>query len=247
MRRRALPALLAITVGASPACTRLLAPYDEGGPWSTVEREHLTIHFHPGSLAARDIETIGDEQEASYARAVSELEVGFDGVITLYLYDAAEAGRIGFAGGHGGFADPFTQTVREVYSGRVLGAHELVHVIAEQSFGRGHTRLMSEGLAVAISGWYGGRPLYEWRADTVPGGGLAAIGELLDNEDGYPEAYFYPQAGSFVRFLLDSGSPARIAAIYPPDQTDLRRVFRTVFGLSLDEVEGEYRAALGAP
>lgn len=168
-------------------------------------------------------------------------------MITIYLYDPSEAERLGFPGETGGFANPFTQTVRVVYGGTALAAHELAHVIAEQSWGRSHTRLMSEGLAVAIKGRYGGVGLSEWRTDTVAEGGLASIGGLLDREDDVPERYFYPQAGSFVRFLLDRNGRARLAAIYNPTADALRAAIRDVYGLSLADLEREYHAALGAP
>jgi hypothetical protein len=237
-------ALLALAAAASAAgCTRLVASYIDDGPWLVRQTEHFTFRYRPVSYAVSAMPQLSDEAEAGYAQVCQRLEVSFDGVVLYYLYNPDEADEIGV---QGGFAYPEFMTIRQTYAGGPFGTHELVHVLADRTIGVMGSNLMDEGLAVALDGRYRGRPIAEWMAGYVAAGDVIAIDDLLFHPDRYPESRFYPQSGSFVRYLLERFGPAGVKRVFTVVPDDYRAAFTAAFGVDLDTVWGEYRTSLGA-
>jgi hypothetical protein len=91
-----------------------------------------------------------------------------------------------------------------------LLAHEATHVLAYEGWGPAGTVLLGEGLAVHVSGQYGGTTLDEWalRLDATP-----SITELLGPSfRKRPEAETYPVAGLLVGAAIEQVGIDRVRA-----------------------------------
>jgi hypothetical protein len=135
-----------------------------------------------------------------------------------------------------------------------LGVHELAHVLSHQALGKPGTRLLSEGLAVALDGGYGlvlryvagGRRIFDqktlgsWMAQYRDSGRLLAPAELLEEQDRLEEALFYPQAGCFVLFVEEKFGLEALKTLFTAPDSDFRRVFRDLTGHGLEEIRDAY-------
>ena len=135
-----------------------------------------------------------------------------------------------------------------------IGLHELTHVISHQTLGKPGTRLLAEGLAVALDGGYGVRPAPErppgtylqvtverWVNENLAS--LLGPRELFDRQERLDEALFYPQAGAFVRFLLERpGGLEAVKALFTAPEAEFPAAFLRAAGTSLEGVRGEYLA-----
>jgi len=128
--------------------------------------------------------------------------------VAVYLYpDAATKQRLTQNGGNG-HAVPSSQALHVVMFDPKVGgplerltAHEATHVYASQLWGPPGTALLGEGLAVWVSGQYGGSTLREWKSKLPK---RAPIESLLGRRFlQLPEGESYPHAGLFVAAAVD--------------------------------------------
>ncbi len=140
-------------------------------------------------------------------------------------------------------------TVHSVYS---CHPHEVVHAI---TFAVGRPpALFEEGFAVA----------YDWRFALEKGEVHAlARGKLVQQRlfplhsilttrefQAYDSPTVYIEAGSFVKYLMDTYGPDKMRSLFTlPRYSDSRQIeiaFKAVYGQSISEMEGEWRAFLRA-
>jgi len=128
--------------------------------------------------------------------------------------------------------------------------HEVVHLITRQWPGNG-TALLGEGLAVYLSG--------SWHAESVD----VAVQNLQDEGTLLPlpslvattnfrtrdDLISYPQAGSFVKFLVETYGLAEFRQVYTttpinPDAATFDGLLERTYKKDLAELEAEWLAAL---
>jgi hypothetical protein len=177
--------------------------------WRTIERELGVVHARvsfPKQLAPDEDEAeLVDAAGRGVTSAVEYLGITTPMVLDVYVYPDRRS-KQSLTGNEGdGHAVPMARTLHVLRNDpgaleRLL-AHEATHVLAYEAWGPAGSVLFGEGLAVVVSGQYGGTTLDEWaqRLDTAP-----AITELLG--PGFrkrPEAETYPAAGLVVAAAIE--------------------------------------------
>lgn len=175
--------------------------------WRTHERQVGSVKVRvafPEQIPADEEEPrIVDAATRGLTTAVDRMMFSEPATIDLYVYpDRRSKESLTGNGGDGNavvMADALHMLRFDAAPGgafeRVV-VHEATHVLSHQSWGPAGTPLLGEGLAVYISGEYGGVELGEWaeRIDEAP-----PITELLGPAFRQrPEAEMYPIAGLLV-------------------------------------------------
>lgn len=149
-----------------------------------------------------------------------------------------------------GHADPISRTLHVVVYDAAEGgpleslvSHEATHVLAAARLGPAGSPLFGEGLAVWVSGEYGGKSLDQWRrelAEPIP-----SADELLGPRfRALPEATSYPLGGLLVEMLVkEVGREPVLRTLYGAGAFEWRQACERA-GTSPQRVELALRAAL---
>lgn len=225
---------------------------------------HIDAYAIEDSLAQNDIRKILRIREDTITRILEILGVNFDGRIKLFLYPDEDIKRAHT--GHSGLGWAMGDFIAEVYNEdeQLDPYHELAHILAGK-LGK-PPALMDEGFATYISESFGSDALEYLGApgETVDAvaaryaklGQLFPLEELMavENIGSTPERgqIEYPQAASFVKFLIEVKGFANFRQLYSSlrlgADTETRKHNRTileqVLGKSLEEIEAEWLAKL---
>src|SRR5262245_4588100 len=233
--------------------------------------KHSATGPSPVVLLAQTIETssylfrfsTGDKVDAAWQQAFSEwavaaLDVRVPQRVTYNKYLGRS--QMGDLTGHydtNGYAEPATFTIHTIWS---TDNHEVIHVYSAL-FGS-PVALFTEGIAVAhqtdpvhgdLKPRWNGVELHDWAKRFKQQGTLVPLDGLLSTSDFRvvnPDVT-YPEAGSFVRFLLDAYGLDRLKQLFqtgsPSDAADaVRRQFLTVYGRPIADVERDWWTMLDA-
>ena len=180
--------------------------------WRTSERAVASVtarisfpkQLAPDADEAAQIEAL----TRGIASAVERLAITEPIAIDVYVYPDRRS-KQSLTGNEGdGHAVPMARALHVLRHDPAPGgalerlvAHEATHVLAYESWGPAGTVLLGEGLAVYVSGQYGGVTLEQWaqRLDAAP-----PIAELIG--PGFrtrPEAETYPIAGLLVGAAIE--------------------------------------------
>ena len=186
--------------------------------------------------------------------------VKLKGKINIYLYPKEIAfENIGTVNG-GGYdilvnkilyvlSEPCISVISEEKS--LLGDHETVHAIFIKSMGYSKSRLITEGLAVAIDKGYGTYKkngtryrvsIYEIVRDQVIQKQILSIKNLCSGNG--KEELFYPQAGIFIEWLIRIYGFEKYKEIYNNTDKKILDETQKYFGISIEELEHNYRIYL---
>ncbi|MDH4271234.1 MAG: hypothetical protein OEW18_04580 [Candidatus Aminicenantes bacterium] len=231
------------------------APYEVGNPLmelsQTIHSEHFVFHY-----------SSGDFVEPARAEAYHEWAVSFLGVVCpkkidyFKFKDRQQMYRI-TGGAATGFAD-FDNY--EVWTYLPWLNHECMHLY---SMLVGHPiHLFEEGLAVACqidpydndfeAREKNGEKVHDivrrYRAE----GRLYPLENILDRDRWLSSDFTttYPQAGSFVRFLIDTHGIERMKEIFRQvgandSRDEIKQKFLTIYGFSLDQAEAVWLTFIG--
>jgi hypothetical protein len=173
--------------------------------WRETAREvaGVRVSFRVAEIAPpADEPAVLEACAKGIAKAVSALGAAGPLAMTVYLHhDTASKKQLTGDAGNG-HAIGFARALHVVALPGIepLVAHEATHLLAAQSWGAAGSALFGEGLAVWVSGQYGGRALADWPA-YLKGAGVkpVTVGELLGKPfRALPEAQAYPVAGLLV-------------------------------------------------
>jgi hypothetical protein len=219
--------------------------------WELQESGCCVFHYIAGSAAARDIDAMMALADEEIAYASTQLGEEVDRLaLDVYLIDRVL--------GHGGFAGEgvIISYLDRFYAGGDLGLvfrHEATHLI-DQRFARVRPTLMSEGLAVFVSGGhFREEPLTERAAALLVLDRYIPLTELADAF--YPSQHEigYLEAAGFVSFLVEHFGWEAFKAFYGDMQADeagqaamIDAALQDHFGLSLTQAEADWLAALEA-
>ncbi|HDP94743.1 MAG TPA: hypothetical protein ENN40_05200 [Candidatus Aminicenantes bacterium] len=216
--------------------------------WSIRETRHFLIHYRPGSPAERDMEWLATGFEKDMQTVKSYLQVDYRGKISCFIYSSIQDKREnGLVGGTTCYCMPSQQMFVAVYNPPhevlAIGAHEIVHIVAYWTVGVHASDMLAEGIAVAVEGVYGrNTPVHSAAAELSRIGRLKSLETMFDNrawvqlmqEDDW---LYYNQAGSFVKYLVDTFGPAPFKDFYcRATMTDYRRAFSELYGRDINQV-----------
>jgi hypothetical protein len=244
----ALAPALAGCGGGSPT-----SPTPEGPPLS---ERRATANFDFAWSAGDSVDTAW--QEAFHDWATRELQVSITRRISYNKYRTPQhmlALHYG-PGNVNAWADPDLFTLHTIWP---FDNHEVIHLYTS-TIGRAPP-LVNEGVAVAyqvdpvrgdMTPRWNNRHVHDVAAGHQRDGRLRPLDQLLTAESwrNIDSQVSYPEAGSFIRHLLDArGGPDRIRALLrrstQHDAPDLTRDhFAQVYGLSLDALEAEWLGML---
>ena len=213
--------------------------------------EDITYHYLPGSWAEKDIKKISSAAEKDVAELKAYL--GADAAVKrvrYYFYDSREekerlTGMPGNAHANNNAEEP---EVHAVYSRELnaTGKHEFVHLLAFRAWGRPRTLLMDEGLAVALTGDWHGKPFSYWGADLRGRNALPSLKTLASDHAywGKNSSDAYAIAGHFTDFLLKEFGKDKVKELYrSPFNED---TVEKTLGLALPELEKRWLERIAA-
>lgn len=106
--------------------------------------------------------------------------------------------------------------------------------------------LFSEGIAVHLAGAWAGQDVHIVARSLAQEDRLLPIGQLLERSSfrSFAQDTTYPQAGSFVRYLIDLSGIEKFKQLYPvgPNEGTLAIAarFQSIYGLSLTDAESAW-------
>ena len=228
------------------------------------DTKHFQIYCARTSPAAQNVEAIGNEREAAYEKISKLLGVEYPEPIILALYSDPESKRHDTR--HIGDGLALGNNMVEIY-GKIDPYHELTHVLA----GRlgDPPAMLNEGLAVYVSESMGADALKQLGSpglkldDAVAAhrkqGQFILLDELFTFTDIGPDSsrptISYPEAGSFVKFLILNYGLEKFRQAYKSlengDSADTirknRETFRTIYGKFPADTERGWLATLPSP
>lgn len=249
MRPRVIGCVLLLAAGCHGPTSP--APFD-------LSRRVRTAHFIFQMSANDSVDT--DWQEAYHAWAVAALGVTITTPITFNKYlSRVHMGDVTGIYNANAYAS-VENGAFEIHTIWPTDNHEVVHLYSS-TFGR-TVALFSEGLAVAFqinapagetSPKWNGTPLHNLARGFRQQGRLAPLASIVDTAGfrAIDANVAYPEAGSFVRFLIDTHGLDRIKQLYGLSRqgdTGQRasEIFAGVYGQSLVEAERAWWAMLDA-
>ena len=195
-------------------------------------------------------------QESFHAWAIQALQVSVPRRITYNKYMSRDhMGELTGTYTTNAFADRSAFAIHTMWP---VDNHEIIHLFGS-TFGD-PVALWSEGMAVAFTvnapagefvAQWNGTPVHLRARQLQQAGRLVPIADLLETR-GFRRVdseVTYPQAGSFVRYLLDTYGLGPWKQLYgkggPNDPaSDLRAHFESVYGRTVEGVEADWRAMI---
>jgi len=212
-------------------------PYEQ---WETRRTEHLVFHYPPNSPAAGDIDLADRLYNAAYDDNAAYLGITLDRPIDVYLYPTGDT-RYHMTARDAGFAMIPEYEVHSLWAEgeRQTPGHEVVHVLTGNGWGEATEALLGEGIAVWLDHNEAGRDYHRLAADMLADDELLPIrGILGDGWFQHDGNITYPEAGSFVGFMLESFGVSKFKRIYLAQ--DFEAELQAAVGWTLSDLEAAW-------
>ncbi len=225
--------------------------------------EHFDIYYFKDSTAGKEIDRIAEQKEKGFDEICRFLGKDSGIRIRMVLFEDGQTKHA--ETGHQGMGWAYGNTIVEVYNEkeRLDPYHETTHVLMRPfgsppaMFNEGFAVYMSERLgAHALEGLSGGRAtIYERVRELKTKGEWIELEELITyTEIGSTQSWppvAYPQAASFVKFLIDQYGRDEFLQAYKKlrnsDDKSVQRknikALEQIYGKSLSELETEWQDA----
>jgi len=224
-----------------------VVPYEQ---WETRRTAHLVFHYPPDSTPARDIDRIARLYNSAYDDNATYLGITLDRPIDVYLYPTRDVRRHMTARDFG-FAMVTEYEVHSLWAAdeQQSPGHEVVHVLTGNGWGDPSTgsgqapaeALLGEGIAVWLD--HSGRDHHRQAADLLASGKLLPIRDILgDGWFQHDGAITYPEAGSFVGFMLENLGVRKFKRIYLAK--DFEAELQAAVGWTLPDLEASWHETL---
>lgn len=252
MRGNLMAALVVVGTLAA-GCETIYAPTAPSKDWVTYESPRFTLYAHPNSFAAANGAALTDVLEDQYAHTVSVLGIQQGGRISMFLYNPGSELQPPLPNARAGVAFPDTNAVHAVAFApqdddlNALLTHEANHVIIINGLGRPGTSFMNEGLASAvISERYGviGPTLWHRWVRTNPARVIHLATLIDDSKWDSNSNDAYRSSASFLAFVLERYGAGRLKQVYYARSDEMAARIQSVYGKSLEALEGEWLASL---
>lgn len=212
--------------------------------WLSDTTRHARVHYVAGSVAPESVALVKQGVERAILSAYEFLGGGGD-PSTIDVFLVPERGMVGRLGRLRGEANALnfweTRVVIAWLTARGWATpHEYVHVLASSEWGDTAEWWLGEGLAVAAGRWRG-QDVHAYASCLALDERLYPMEEMIPRPRSGLDPYVaYPQAGSFVRYLIERYGKDRAREIYPAGASAAQRVY----GRSIEGLAEEWRAAL---
>lgn len=216
----------------------------------TYQGRGVTYHYLPGSWAEKNIKKLSSGTEKDLAELDEYLGLSGSGKpVAYYLYESREEKGLltGITGNaHADKSSDKMPEVHAIYSRDLCatGVHEFVHLRAFQAWGRERSQLMSEGLAVALTKNWNGKPFPYWAALLRKKGAFPSLITLSTYNSYWSKnsSDAYALAGHFVDFLLKDYGKEKVKEFYLAPFTDESAL--KIFGAGLEQIEKRWLAQI---
>ena len=224
--------------------------------------KHFDIYYFKDSTAEKEIEQIVQEKEKGFEEICRFLGKDSDQRTTMIFFEDGETKQN--ATGHQGAGWAFGNTIVEIYNEqqKLDPYHETVHVLMRPFgnppalFNEGFAVYMSERLgALALKNLSGGSSsIYDRVRKLKNKGEWIPLEELITYTDIGPRwsrpPISYPEAASFVKFLIDKYGKNKFLRAYKKlksssDKTIQQqnvRALKEIYGKSLAKLENEWES-----
>lgn len=220
----------------------------------TYISEHYVFHFQPGTLAARQIISIAEEQEQCFAKICAVLQVDYPEKIHYYFTTSPlEIGRVFWEEGTpcNGVALCGREQAKiyAVYNEIVkcVGSHEDTHLISFK-INYPESDFIVEGLAMFMDGLWWSVPNEVWAAYYKYRQSELTVRSLLDNETFAQQGcqITYPIAGAFTKYLIDMFGKEKYLEFYRYTEDDYAEISVSIFKKTFAEIENGFWKAMRA-
>ncbi len=261
MKHKILKYYFCLLVFTISSCTDFIAEKDLQPEWEVIESNRIVLHYRSPGFSNEASPTIDEayfilhNQELYYRAVCDSINRDYSDRVLIYLFNSDEADeRTGTAsGGHSipklnafyfsFFHHPREYTDKYGVEKPFLGAHELVHVITHQTLGYPGTRLMSEGYANWLDGSYARYDIPDiiisYRNNNPEK--IMNPDELLNDTD-RDESVYYPNAGLFTGFLVNTYGIENINRLFNCGRGDLISDFENICYDSWVDMTEKYSA-----
>lgn len=213
----------------------------------------ITLHFLPGPFSTSDVPAFSRDVNRALRSVQELLDAELAGPVDYYLgytlFPPPDPGLRGFNRAE-------ERIVYQLYDGsgtrlerQYLAAHELTHQVAADSIGPHSSVFLAEGIAMYASQRYliadGNVSLDGFARAALEEGRLIPLADLESGRVRFmgrlPQRTPYDQAGSFVRFLIETRGLPRFKDVYVSGQ------YERVYGETLPQLEAEWKRSLRSP
>jgi len=226
--------------------------------------DHFDIYYFKGSTAGKEIDQIAQQKEQGYRQICTFLGADSDIRICMVFFEDGRTKQR--QTGHQGAGWAYGNTIVEIYNEqeRLDPYHETTHILMgpigspPALFNEGFAVYMSERLgAHALESLSGGRTTVHQRAKELKGQGdwielrqLLGYTEIGSRSSRPPVAY--PEAASFVKFLIDRYGKDKFLQTYRTLRNSGAQAVRDgnirkleeIYGISLEVLQQQWEAAL---
>ncbi len=225
--------------------------------------KHFDIHYFKDSTAQREIDTIAEQKDRGFSEICQFLGKDSDVRIRMVLFE--DAGTKYAHTGHQGAGWAFGNTIVEIYNDKqkLDPYHETAHILMRTQgsppalFNEGFATYASERLgSPALANMGGGESaIYDRVRELNAKGELIELEELLTYTEIGSRAsnppVAYPEAASFVKFLIDAYGKERFLKAYgtlrnsndESTQQQNVKALADIYGKSLSQLKAEWQAA----
>lgn len=211
--------------------------------------KHYQFNYWPDTEAEADIELIAIAQEKAYEKITAFAGEKDVPIINYYLYSTRKM-KGDITGNDGnGHANPESFEVHAVYNKetKCIGPHEDTHILT-MHLGL-PPQLFREGLAEYLSETWDGKPHSHWVAKFKEEGRLYSITNLMSDDFWYEtdDLVSYPEAGSFIGFLISEIGRKKFLELYKElhrdkDRKENEKIFSNITDKTILELEGKWIA-----
>lgn len=210
-----------------------------GFTWETHDdADGFVIHVEPESTASRNVEAVAANARHAKERVLRYLDET-DYAPTVSIFAVEDRDRMEDLIGRRTNATAYhaSNALCLIWSGsgRASATHELLHVVAMNTWGV-PDRWVNEGAAVDATGPWRGHDLHAVCKRRRADGTLPSLSDITRRFNALPSTDSYPAAGSFIRYLRETYGLATLRAVW--DGGD--RVLPEVTGLDLAALEAAW-------
>jgi hypothetical protein len=221
------------------------------------QSEHFVVYFQPGSTAQKELSKVIDTLENDYKRIVDELDIKIRPTISCHLYQTKKAKLLATGESANAHTDRKKFEFYAIYNTKTkaIGCHEIVHLLTDHL---GHPNyLFNEGLAEYFEiNWTGmlNHKLTtmshdQWAQCFIENDSFIPIIKLFNDHIFWeldPSGVIsYPEAGSFIKFLVKRYGINKVMAAYKQlkkqvDKEENLKIFNKLFEAYLVNIEQEW-------
>jgi hypothetical protein len=225
--------------------------------------EHFVINYLPNSTAASQSVKILDLLEKSYIKIIQELDLKISPVIKVYLYQTKKDKIRTTGEGANAHTNREKFEFFAIYNSKIkaIGCHELVHLLTNHLgvpnyvFNEGLAEYFEDDWGAVWNGKLQFLPHDEWVRRFVYGKSYVPINQLFEDYKFLvldpTGKYSYPESGSFIKYLVKKYGIEKVMLAYgqlkrKPEIDKNKHIFRSVFGLDIEQAEKDYRGYIQA-